>query len=287
MKRLDIDLVRKKILRNFRDFILIDKIPFRFFLSNLFVNLLRVNNEFVVGCIEGFNIPLQLSDPIQRQIYFGLYEQPETKLLREKLPETGIFIDVGANVGYFSLLASALVGKGGSVHTFEPIPKNLQVLVDAIESNKISNIVTNQVAIGRKKGTIELFINDTEMGNASSIIGPNRKKAVIAPIITLGDYIEISEINQVDFIKIDIEGGEFDALSGMEKILRHKIAPDLIVEINPYFLQQNGVAPSIILGMLSDFGYKYYKILNSGVISEVDLQNSLDELCNIYCTKRY
>jgi tRNA A58 N-methylase Trm61 len=92
-------------------------------------------------------VELYLDDELQRQICFGLYEQPLARHLRKVLRNGSVINDIGANVGYFTLLASELVGGEGEVHTFEPVPANAELIARNIKQNTIQNAILNEISV--------------------------------------------------------------------------------------------------------------------------------------------
>jgi FkbM family methyltransferase len=146
--------------------------------------------------------------------WLGTYERHVQTLFREKVRPGAIVLDIGANVGFFTLLASKLVGTAGHVHAFEPFPRNLYFLERHIRMNSLSNVTVHSLAI------------TSQSGAARFERGENASQARLAdgggiPIRTasLDDLLSDKVVRAPDFIKMDIEGAEGDALRGATMLL--------------------------------------------------------------------
>jgi FkbM family methyltransferase len=141
-------------------------------------------------------------------------------------------IDVGANIGYYSLLLGQWVGPKGSVHAFEPQPVIFEQLCRHIILNKIDWIKPHQRALG---DTIEQrFMTDIpEWNKGMQRIATDKDKGVNqVEITTLDEFVKYEELDRIDFIKVDIEGYEFKFLKGAKQSL-NKFRPLILIELNP------------------------------------------------------
>ncbi|WP_460189160.1 FkbM family methyltransferase [Urechidicola sp. KH5] len=217
--------------------------------------------------INGINYDLHIDDWIQSQLYFlNEYEMPEIKALGRFLNDGDVFVDIGANIGLFTLNAANLVGEFGSVIAFEPFKMNWNSLKKNVLLNRYTNIKIENFAIGEKNGEISLFYDDSEsnLGMVSFKEKGNSIKENIESI-TLDTYIKNHSITKVDFIKLDIEGGEFNALKGMIETL-NRFKPTLLIEIlNDEFYKDNNDS---IENFLSNLGYSKFFIDDEGDVSK-------------------
>ncbi len=147
--------------------------------------------------------------------WLGTYE-PEKQKLFEKIVKKGdIVFDIGAQVGFYTLLASELVGPGGKVFAFEPLPRNIFFLKKHLEINKIKNVEIASAAVSENGGRAYF-----EEGLSSSVGHLTDKKTETeVAVISLDDWILGRKIPKPDVIKIDAEGAENDILKGALKIL--------------------------------------------------------------------
>ena len=141
-----------------------------------------------------------------------------TRLLFESLVKKGsVVFDIGAHVGYYSLLASVLVGQGGKVYAFEPLPRNLFYLKEHIRINNIYNVTLIDAAVSDFTGWTSFHEIPGTLGSFRGRIAPTGKLKVRT--IKLDELIERGEIPIPNFVKIDIEGNEMLALSGATSLL--------------------------------------------------------------------
>ena len=133
-----------------------------------------------------------------------------------------LVLDIGAHIGLFSVLASKNASK---VFAFEPEPQNFSLLSKNKSINKIDNIFTFNKAVSGKKGSAELFLNHSNMGNNSfyqHLLGKKTDK-INVETINLKDFFHQNEISQIDFLKVDCEGSEYEVFFNCPTDLLKKI----------------------------------------------------------------
>jgi len=175
---------------------------------------------------KDFNLKISPNDhPIVDSLReTGLWEPRTTKFLKDNLKPGQVFYDIGASVGYYTIMASNLVGNSGMVYAFEPFEENLEMLNENIKNNKSDNVVVIPRAVSSKSGKLKLFSNGRPGQNSVNKVGNDYK---IAEAISLDEF-EIKD--KPDFIKIDVEGHELEVLKGMTKILDTKKELVIIME---------------------------------------------------------
>ncbi|WP_347217319.1 FkbM family methyltransferase [Chryseobacterium sp.] len=206
---------------------------------------------------------LDLGDWIQQQLYFvGDYEKSEIDYLYSVLKKGDTFIDIGGNIGLFSLNASKIVGKEGNVYAFEAFKPNYEKFSQHLSINNFKNVTLEHLAVADKNDFIEILYNETygNVGMASSYLENFTAKEKVESII-LDDYVKNQQITKIDLIKIDIEGGEFSALQGMKEILTH-FQPKIIIEINNIALKSSHHNEEELIRLLLEKGYSQTKILS-------------------------
>lgn len=147
--------------------------------------------------------------------WLGSYEFDKQQLFIESIAAGNVVFDVGANVGYYTLLASQLVGPSGRVYSFEPLPRNLKYLREHIRINKLGNVDVLDEAVSDREGTVKF---DDQAGSATGSISDRGQLTV--KTVSLDDLVRTSVARRPQFIKIDVEGGEALVLRGAEKLLR-------------------------------------------------------------------
>jgi FkbM family methyltransferase len=196
--------------------------------------------RFVLGSFAG--------DGGGARAYFGLVEPVRTHILSEHIRPGSRVFDIGANAGYYSLLASKLVGDKGEVVAFEPVVRNLHYLWRHIYINKVSNVRIIGAACSSST-TIKAFIygRNCAMGHlAHTEISEHSDSVGLVPTVTIDEVIE--HIAPPDIIKIDVEGSEFDVLQGARYCLSH-YSPKLFLSVHSSKLLQ------ICSNFLRDLGY--------------------------------
>lgn len=186
------------------------------------------------------------------------YEEATTRVFRQLLRPGMVVVDVGANVGYFSLLAADQVGPTGTVYALEPEPLNHTLLRKNIDLNAYSNIQAVQKAVSNTSGSTQLFLSALDSGSHSiyqaAARGVMGKLSVAST--TLDDFVEALGWPSVDLVKIDVEGAELAVLEGMQSLFQRSSGLTLILEFCPFLLQSAGVNPSDLLDKLTSLDFK-------------------------------
>lgn len=190
----------------------------------------------------------------------GLYELDTVRILRRLLKPGHHFVDVGANIGYFTMLAARLVGPTGRVDALEPDPINRQRFRDNICANKLEDRVRlHCVAASDHAGEITLYhptANSSEANHGMATfyraLVPE-SQACIVPTARLDELID----RVPDLIKMDIEGAELQAIEGAVKLLAAPNPPALVIEHNPASCAAAGYKPSDLFKKLLEIQPKY------------------------------
>lgn len=270
----------KKVLSN-------SSLPGRYWLAQIFTRYFFPKNLIVDGQLGAFRVSLNLSDTIQNQIYFEIYDPYETQLLQYCLIEGSNFLDIGANIGYYSLIASQIVGPSGKVHAFEPISANIAAFQQTIDRNQINNIVLNQVAVGSANGELILFTSENQPGSsgwASKVPSERRQKECRVPMTSLDKYLGEGNFGPIRLVKMDIEGAELDALAGGQRVFSGPAAPDLIIEINPFLLQRQSLNPQSLIHALERCDYQLF-LIGELPLKKFKAHGRTDKPINLFCTK--
>ena len=200
---------------------------------------------------DGFIMQLNTEDFIQRSIFLtGHWDEEVAQVIRNTLRKGDTFIDVGANVGYFSLLASQICKK---VICFEPNPACIKQLTINIKLNKISNIDVRKIGLADNRRITNFNIEDCRNVGGGSLRNGEGKSFTIQ-LDTLDN--ELPKITP-RLIKIDIEGAELLALKGGKKMLEKSDAPDVICEISEFSLERLGTSKKELFHLMENYGYKY------------------------------
>jgi FkbM family methyltransferase len=200
-----------------------------------------------------------LEDPIGRQIYYqGYFEWRETQFVRKCLTNGDTVLDIGANIGWYTLLSASLVKENGRVFAFEPMPESRGQLIKNCALNKLENVKIFDFAVGRESGQASIFsASPKHIGGASLFpANANGMQSHVIQVRTLDEVIEEHEIRRVRLCKMDIEGSEIDALDGMKQALKKRTFDFILVEVNAVALKRAGHDPAELASRIRDAGYR-------------------------------
>jgi len=209
--------------------------------------------------VQDSKINMDRYDPVS--IYAmasNIYGPFMTKLFKRIVKKDNVVVDLGAHIGYYTLLASRLVGENGIVYAFEPDPKTYSLLLKNIQLNQYRNINAIQKAISNNVGTAKLYLSPGRSENTLYHINEGGSSIDVG-VDTLDHYFQDTN-KTISVIKMDIEGGEMSALLGMERILRENIDMTIFLEFIPDFIRRAGFAPQDLLYKLFSYKFKIYLI---------------------------
>jgi FkbM family methyltransferase len=206
--------------------------------------------------IFGYSIDLDLSDYIQRSIYLNTFEQDESTWVKGYLKRGMTFVDVGANVGYYSLMAASLVGTEGKVLAFEPSPYAFGRLATAIRKNSLAQVQVAQVGLSDVSGELQLYMPKTSGNHTPSMIANDGGAPINVPVRRLDDYLMAAKVDHVDLMKIDVEGFEPNVLRGTESFLKTGRISAILCEFNNYWLEANNTNSSRLCKEIIQHGYR-------------------------------
>jgi FkbM family methyltransferase len=223
-----------------------------------------------VVTLEGFKLAIHQHDTIISESIRQnkIWAQSETRLFRELLKPGMVVVDVGANIGYFSLLASTLVGPNGRVHAFEPDPVNCGLLRKNVRMNHTSNIKVVQAALSSNDEPIHLFLNSDNKGDHRiwEQSGESRTKITVTAT-TLDQYLK-ETATVPNFIKIDVQGAEGYVIEGMADTIVQNGMKYLILEFWPEAMRKCQTDPKQVVQQISDAGFTIRVIADDILLGE-------------------
>ena len=199
-----------------------------------------------------------------RGLAMGTYERSTIALLRSSLERGMNVVDVGAHIGYHTLVCAELVGPQGCVWSFEPDPDNRRLLAQNIAANGCGGCarVVPQAA-GTTCATSTLFRFQSDTGSSSVFERKGRLiDALPTDVTTLDRWGEGEGWPPVDLVKMDIEGSEVAALAGMAELSRRNPSMKLIVELNPEALEAAGESPQGLLEAIATAGFPSVSLID-------------------------
>ncbi|MDP1592709.1 MAG: FkbM family methyltransferase [Gallionella sp.] len=194
--------------------------------------------------------------PIE-SLNFQNYEEKDASMILKLVPERGVVFDVGANMGWYSLLIARQV-QGCQIHAFEPIPKTYSFLVKNIELNQASSVTAHHFGLSNERKDLTFYFYPEGSGNASSANLSERSDAELinCHVERLDDFANANNLH-VDFIKCDVEGAELFAFQGaVETLKRDK--PIVFTEMLRKWAAKFNYHPNEIIVLLVSLGYRCF-----------------------------
>jgi len=202
---------------------------------------------------------------VSRQIQrHNIWEPYETSLLVGRLKHGDVFLDIGANIGYYSVLASAIVGEAGMVIAYEPDGANFALLRRNLRLNRAVNVMAFQAALSDYEGSGCLFLSRDNKGDHRLYDSGDDRDCKKVRVLSAGAHLR-SLVQRVDFVKIDTQGCEYAVLKGMKEIvLANRGHLTMMVEFWPFGLRLAGAGAEELLDLLAVFGMPLHLIDHYG-----------------------
>lgn len=191
----------------------------------------------------------------------GEYEPLESAALSIAAKDAKLICDIGANVGYYSVTWARLLGEGGQIHSFEPVPTTFSRLVRNVELNGLEKrVFTNNCGLGDEAGTLTMYVPRFSGSGAASLKNLHEDEGAVevqVPVDTLDAYFSSNKLGAFDLAKIDVEGAELMVVNGGSNAIRqHK--PLLFLELLRKWSKPFGYHPNDLIGLLRGWGYGCY-----------------------------
>lgn len=228
--------------------------------SQRYVNFYRMQR--VVRTKEGVDLLCSSDDLIQSFImYFGMWDPHITRYLQSRLQSGDLLVDVGANIGYYTLLGSRLVGSAGRVVAIEASPRTYSALRQNIERNCAENIRAINAAASNRRGVVEVFAGSPGNIGGTSIVPRHGAAEATVDAFPLPELLTPDELSRASVIKIDVEGAEADVLHGLLKSA-HLLGADteIIVEMTPDWLAESDTSAEGLLDEFRALGFNAYEL---------------------------
>lgn len=220
----------------------------------------------VTLCIPGLRQSLHMALHDERDQYIsrrilaeGIWEPYETSLVMASLPAGGVFVDVGANIGYFSVLAASQVGDSGRVVAFEPDPDNFSLLRANIALNGFEHLVVpEQAALADADREGQLYLSDDNLGDHQIYATGDDRSGISIRLLDGSRYLR-RQLAAIDLIKIDTQGSESLVIAGLLPLLRElPETPRLLVELTPRSLREAGSSGRELIQLLTTLNQAFW-----------------------------
>jgi FkbM family methyltransferase len=214
---------------------------------------------------SGVKIRLYLDSQLSRMIFVGGFEENEKQFLTRFLKSGDIFVDIGSNIGFYSLLAANIVGGRGQVYAFEPAPRTFKRLDENIRLNKFENVQLFQLGVSSACDLLTMMVSMNGFDAWNSFGQPIKGESFTTEqvdVIKWDDFVsEHSLMGKVKMIKIDVEGWETNVLLGGQGMFSLANAPVLQIELNGQALKRAGSSCQELMTLIQNFGYCIYRFL--------------------------
>jgi FkbM family methyltransferase len=210
-----------------------------------------------VAKVFGADLELDLTNHVDRTIYMGCYEPLNTSLFKRILNPGETVVDVGANIGYFSLLAAKLVGNAGKVIAVEAHPRNFEVLSAAVQRNGLKQVVPVNIGLSDENGSAQIIMADQDefANRTASMVPQPGLSGPTVPVRRLDDCISSWNIDVIDLLKIDVDGFETKIIRGATKLLSSGRVRNVIMEFDDHWLSASGSSAEELTGLLQAAGF--------------------------------
>lgn len=183
----------------------------------------------------------------------GIWEPYETSLLLATLAPGDVFVDVGANIGYFTVLAAARVGATGAVFAFEPDPRNSRLLRQNVAHNGLlARVELVEAALAETDASGDLFLSEDNYGDHQIFNSDSARASVPVKLLCGAAYLQ-GRLERIDLLKVDTQGSEFAVMAGLMPLLgRLPAPPRILIELTPLSLRESGASGRALVELLAN-----------------------------------
>lgn len=241
-----------------------------------------------IANVQNKKMQLDKGDSLGLSI-LGVNDETLTSFIKKEIGKDKVLIDIGAHIGYFTLIFSELVGSKGTVIAFEPSKENFEILKKNITLNNYKNVHLENLAVSDSTGSVMFSLSKDSQTN--KISDKNVKNGYSVKCVKLDDYLAAKKM-KVDYVKIDVEGAERKVIDGMVKTLEMNKNIKLILEFCPKQLREFKSSPGELLALLEEGGFNFYDVSNrKKTVTRMSKNKLLKEyskgsyVTNIFCTR--
>ena len=215
-------------------------------------------------------VVLNPDDPVvSGALHFGVYEKAETKFFQTACRKGMTFLDVGANIGYYTALAARAVGPTGKIIALEPDPESFKYLEQTIAANGTENVQAFPVAASDSSATLPLYISADNRGDNRLYAPSESRQQVEVKAVATDALLAENKIDTVDLIKIDVQGYEPKVIAGLRNTIARSPNLTLLTEFWPKGIRDAGGDPQDFLNTLRDLGLTLHELKADGELTEL------------------
>lgn len=229
----------------------------------------------------------------RRILAFGTYDRDLHETIEHVVRPGMVCLDIGSNLGEIALHMALRASPGGRVYAFEPVPHIFRRLEEHSRANNLAEVLRPyNMALSNRNGSITLHCADLSadnqgLGSVVTTSADGLDQDIEVPTMTLDAFVAQEGVPKVDFMKIDIQGGEIFLLQGGEATLR-AFSPDIIMEVSPEDLRSVSKTSRDLIQMVEDYGYNVYTMKRGKPGSRISARTTGEQFSatNVYCTKQ-
>jgi FkbM family methyltransferase len=217
---------------------------------------------------------LARNDHVGQPIREGRFETAEVAFVQKLLRPGMTVLDIGAHHGLYTLLASKRVGSSGKVIAFEPSPRERRALLFHVRLNLCWNVKIEGLALGNEETEANLYVVEGGQTGCNSLRPPvvvSGTSPLLVKVRRLDGWLQTRKIGRVDFIKLDVEGGELPVLEGAKQLLDSRPRPVILAEVQDVRTLPWGYHSKEILNHLVEKGYKWFSLSPDGSANDLDM----------------
>lgn len=218
---------------------------------------------------------LARDDYLGATLFYDGFENAEREFVESFVRPGMTVLDIGAHHGYYTLLASQIVGSAGKVLAFEPSPRERKKLNLHLRLNRCKNVLIESCALGDADSAGQLFLASRTESGCNSLRRPDVSgaPAPISVVVQRLDQVLLKQrIGSVDFVKLDVEGAELSVLKGATELLTKRPRPVILAEVQDIRTAPWGYEAKEIVRFLSDLDYRWYAPVVGGNLEEMDVR---------------
>lgn len=196
---------------------------------------------------------------LYKAIYFtykNISEREECKMINRYVHKGDKVLDIGANIGFYTLMFSKLVGKRGRVYAFEPEKKNYMNLKRILRGRK--NVILNNTAVNDSSGKIKLYLSDKLNVDHRTFETGEKRQSLLVKGVSIDDYLKTDE--NMNIVKIDTQGYEYQVLLGMKRTILRSKHVTIFCEVDPEGLKKSGASEQKLFSLLKQWGFKMKRL---------------------------
>lgn len=206
--------------------------------------------------VAGYRFRCNLAEFIQRSLFLWGHDQDAFKFIRSRVRPGDTFVDVGANVGIYSLIASQIVGSNGRVISVEPNPSTFARLSRTVAENNIANITLCNVGLADTSAKLELYTGTSEGNDTASMLPGVSTKSVTVAVLPLDRLAEQCGVEKIDYMKIDVDGFEHKVFAGAGKLMASGKIRNVQCEFSDIHLRIVGSTPQKLHDVITGHGFR-------------------------------